>query len=497
MNPSRRPDRRRPRGFGALSASRSGIALLGIVSTVQFGAIPAVLSGQTVVDFVPPEPERRVVEGVPVYLIQDNTLPLVTFYARLEGGYARFGRENYASGMALPALLRYGGVAGAPPDSIDRLIEHYALQTTFGGGGGAITSSVNTLSEYLNEAVELWGAMLADPGLDSTEVEIWRGRQLEQVRRRTDDPGTLAVSRFNRMIYGDHPIGWELTAADLSSDRLSRASVLEIARRVMCRDNLSLGVVGDVDWNTLRPLANTLVRRFEACADSVPPTPRPQVNRDAGVFVLHRAEAAQSVLILAHTTDVRLSDDSDYYSASIGNSVLGAGGFSSRLMSRLRSERGYAYSVSSLWTTPRDYEGLLGATTRTSPETAAAAARLIVETMNGLRLEPPTEMEVRTASDAIVNGFVFSFENPGQIISRTMFYEAQDLPSDWLSRYVRGVQRVTPETVHRAFLRHLRPGEMTTLVVGDTTRMDMAAFADLGPVTFLDAGEEGESSGSR
>jgi zinc protease len=183
---------------------------------------------------------------------------------------------------------------------------------------------------------------------------------------------------------------------------------------------------------------------------------------------------------------VRLADDSSYYSATIGNSILGGGGFSSRILSRVRTEAGFAYSASSLWTMPRRYDGLLGAITRTSPENTIPAIELILETMEGLRTAPPEAGEVQTAVERIVNGFVFNFETPGRIVSRTMFYLAQDLPSDWLERYLNGIQRVTAEGIHDAFARHLRPAEMMILIVGDPDRIGRDAIAALGPVTVLD-----------
>ena len=30
-----------------------------------------------------------------------------------------------------------------------------------------------------------------------------------------DDPQRLAFAEFNRLLYGDHPVGWEMKAEDL------------------------------------------------------------------------------------------------------------------------------------------------------------------------------------------------------------------------------------------------------------------------------------------
>jgi zinc protease len=109
--------------------------------------------------------------------------------------------------------------------------------------------------------------------------------------------------------------------------------------------------------------------------------------------------------------------------------------------------------------------------------------------MQELRDAPPESEEVETAVDQVVNGFVFNFETAGQIVSRTMFYLAEDLPQDWLERYVEGVQGVNANSVHNAFASHLRPEDMMILIVGDSERIGLDALREFGPVTHLEIGE--------
>ena len=436
-------------------------------------------------EWQPPTPSRHAINGVDVLLLEEHALPLVTVYARFRGGYALFGREWYAAAIGLPALLRYGGTAGLAPDSIDRALDYYALQTAFGTGGGSVSASLNTLTEHLETALDLWGGMLTAPAFDQEQIELWRDREVESLRRRLDDPGSLAFTEFNRLMYGDHPVGWEMRAEDLEPTRLAPDRFRDVHRRIVCRENLTLGVTGDARWEALEPLLTRLVADIAPCPGELPRAPVPDIRREPGVFLIER-DLEQAVIVMAHPTSVRMADDPTYYAATIGNTILGGGGFSSRLLARVRTEEGYAYSASSLWTMPRRHDGLVGAITRTRPENAVPAIGLILATMEELTQEPPTQGELRTAVDGVVNGFVFNFEEPGQIVSRTMLYLAEDMPGDWLERYVAGIQRVSPSDVQRVFADNLRPEEMSILVVGDPERIGRAALAEIGPVTVLE-----------
>ncbi len=446
-------------------------------------------------EFQPPEVEVRTLSnGTRVLFLRDPTLPLVEFYARFRGGYALFDRRYYAAGMALPSLIRAGGTRTLPPDSVDRLMESHAFQTTFGSGGEGSYSSINTLTENVEAAVDLWGRMLRSPRFDSAEVEIWRGRSRESVRRRRDDPGRLAFSEFNRLMFGDHPTGWELEPADLDEQTFTRERLQWVHRRIFCTDNMILGVAGDISWARAEALLEEMLEDWPSCPEALP-EPRPaEPRRERGVFLIPR-DLNQSTVVLAEPSGVRRSTDEDYFASRIANSILGASGFTSRLMQRVRTEEGLAYSVSSVWTTPSESEGIVGAVTRTRAEATVPTIDMILDVFRDMTETPPAEDEVRIAIEEIVNGFVFNFESAGEIVSRKMLYLIQDLSEDWLERYVAGIQRVEPEDVHRVVREEVHPERMTILVVGDPERFEVP-LDTLGDVRVLDGedeeGEEGE-----
>ena len=90
----------------------------------------------------------------------------------------------------------------------------------------------------------------------------------------------------------------------------------------------------------------------------------------------------------------------------------------------------------------------------------------------------------------IANGFVFNFETSGLIVSRQMLYLSQNLPLDWLQRFLEGVQEVTPEGVHEVFRDNLATNgldDMVILIVGDPADFD-SGLEDLGPVRILEEG---------
>ena len=226
-------------------------------------------------EFRQPEAEQyRVEPGVEVFFLEDHSLPLVSVFARFRGGPSYFSREEQGATSAVPILLRSGGTVDLSPDSVDQTLEFYAAETTFGGGVPSSFSSINVLTRHLDEVLELWASLLREPAFDPTSVEVWRGQQLDRVSRQSDIPGQLAISKFNNLLFGDHPVGWELRPEDLDPEDLAPDLLRSVHRRIFCWGNLTLGVTGDVTWNDMRPKLERMLAEWPPCeGDLEPPEP--------------------------------------------------------------------------------------------------------------------------------------------------------------------------------------------------------------------------------
>ena len=428
----------------------------------------------------PPEAQEYRVLDVPVYHLHDPSLPLVDVFVQMEGGTAHFPRRELGPISGLSTFLRYGGTQELPPDSVDRKVDLLALQLSFGSAGSGHFASLNSLPATLDEGLELVGRLLTRPGFDREVVEVWRGQELERVRRRADNPTSLAYDEFNRLMFGDHPVGWVMQEEDLAPEHFTEERLRMLQEHLLCRERLILGIVGDLTWEEAEPRVESFLDDWPPCPGELPEAPAPEMRTGGEVFILPR-EVEQTTIIMAKPGGIRQEASPDYYASRVANLILGGGGFSSRLMTRVRTEQGLAYGASSLWTTPLRYEGLVGAVTSTRAERTLDAVSLTLEVMEDFRADPPDDAEVSRAVEQMANGYVFAFQSTRQIVARRMGDLAQGLPEDWLERYLDGIQEVRPADVHRVARRWIDPDAMTILLVGDPARFG-PGLKDLGPL---------------
>lgn len=494
-----RPLRRRP-GSGALASRR--LAAVVVALTAACGAVvpepgspaegePPLVGLEAIqrlefppLEFDPPEPERfELSNGVPVFFLQDNALPLVDVFINIRGGYAHFHRDSYAAASGLLSLMRNGGTRTFTVDSLDAHIDYHALGTATSTGGERMVLRVSGLSRQLDVILEVWSEIILQPRFDSAAVERWRDRERDAVRRRADFPGSLAVLEFNRLMFGDHPTGWMMTGTDLAPGRVTEARLRALHGRVVCPENAVIGAAGAVERDTLRAALERVLAGWEPCGSGLTDPPAPTISAAPRVYVVPMS-IGQSTVVVGQPGGVILGETREYFASRIANWIIGGNSFTSRLMSRVRSEEGLAYSAASVWGASPDHERILGAITHTRPDRTVQAARLVMETLEDVRTDPPSEEEVGLARDAIVNGFVFGFGSATQIVAREVGYLANGLPTDWLIRSFEGIRDVETGDVADVVRTYIRPEDFTVLIVGDTTAFDAS---ELGPVTVLDA----------
>ena len=415
-----------------------------------------------------PAPQTKTLgNGLVVHLLPDRDLPIVdlAFYAR--GGSVWDPADR--AGLAVLAMhaLRTGGTSALTPDQVDERLETLPADITLGAADDALTGSLSCLKDRLPEALSMFAGMLRSPRFDADRLESERGRYLEQIRRRWDDPGIASHLVFARLVYGEDSPWARLPTAE-TIGRVSRDDLAAFHRLHFRPGNLRLAVSGDFESKEMLRLIEKTFGDWRGGAADLPPVPRVREGSTRGVWLVERP-LTQSAIALGHLGVNRF--DPDKFPLSVGNEILGEGGFTSRLMKEVRSTRGLAYSVAGGVDSDSD-RGLFEIRCRTRADATAQAIEAIREVVGHFRDEGPTEDEVRQAKDAQINSFVFTVDGTPAYMSQTLFYEHYGYPKDYLASWRDRLAAVTRDDAARAAKKHIQPESMVVLVVGNPDAFD-------------------------
>lgn len=427
------------------------------------------------------EIERRVLpNGLVLYLASDRSLPVFKVYALFRAGslYEEPSRPGVAQFAA--AQLRSGGTEGMSIAALNETLEVLGISLEAGVAPETISVSMSALAKDADRALELLADVLRRPAFDAVPLETYRGRVAEDLRRVAENPSRLMMQEFNRVMYTEaHPSGRPLTPARAAAVR--REDLLAHFRRFLRPDNMFLAVVGDFSVEELAAKVQARLADWSAVGPLDLPTPPAVTPRfDRNVYLVPR-DLTQANVVVGHF-GIRRSNP-DRYAIQIMDMILG-GGFSSRIVERVRTEEGLAYSVASSFpTTTRDI-GLFRVTLQTKNENVPRAVRAILDEMARIRESPVTPTELTSAKEAIINSFVFRFTSRFSVVTQLLALEFDAYPPDYLDTLLDRYRAVTREDVQRVARRYLRPDDATILVVGGTAPLE-SALAALGPVSRL------------
>ena len=407
--------------------------------------------------------------GVKVYLVESHVIPMLDVQLDFDAGSRRdppdkAGLASVTAGMASRGIAAGGGASALDENALS---EAWAdLGASFGGSatGDRMAFALRSLTypDLLARAVQLAARQLAQPGFPA---DIWR-RQREQIgaalKESRTRPASVAARAFNTAVFASHPYGYEMTEATLAN--IDVADMKSLYTRLIAPCRAKVSIVGAVTRAEADALVTELFSRLDKGA---PCAALPVV---AEVAALTRAEE-QSIAFDSAQAHVMIGqpgfkrDDPDFFALTVGNYILGGGGFVSRLYEEVRQKRGLSYSVYSYFS-PALHAGAFAIGLQTRPDQAAQAVAVSREVLAQFVRDGPTQAELDAAKANLIGGFALRIDSNRKLLDNLSSIAWNNLALDYLDTWTQQVQRIAVVDIQQAFARKLQPQRMVTVVVG-------------------------------
>ena len=426
--------------------------------------------------FDPPKPVRKVLSnGIVVYLLEDHEIPVVNLYAYARGGYYLCPEAKAGIDDIYGTLLRTGGTKTLKPDALNDELEFMPAYITTGMGGEHCTASLDALTKDLPRALEIFADVLLHPDFDAAKLDLRKKQIVEGLRRWNDDAGSILGREFHRLMYAGHPFGTVATTSSVNG--VTREDLFALHEKCWYADNVLMGVAGDFSTDQMVKDLERLFAEWKPRGKPLPPPPEVTDNREKGLYYIEK-DTTQTKIEMGLIGITR--DDPDFFALDVMDNVLGGNSFASRLVKEVRSNRGLAYSVNSSFSGGR-LRGVVEEFCGTKPKSTVEALTVMRQITADLAKTPPGPDELAVAKDSILQAQAFSFTSASKIVWRQVFYEAEGMPPDYLTRYFTAIEKVSSEDVARVAKRLLNLDKMIVLVVGNQKEFDKP-LSTLGPV---------------
>jgi zinc protease len=452
-----------------MNTTMKKLGLLAIAG-ILLGAAPAVAQKQTPPEggpakafTVPVNETYTLPNGLKVTLVSYGIIPKAAISLSVDAGEINEGSTRVGVAGLTTDLMK----EGTEKQSAQQVAEAGArMGSTLDvrAGKDQTKLAIDVLQEFAPDAVRLLAEVAQLPRLPQSELGRLKNDALRQIALQNSQPQTIALVRFRKILYGDHPYA-TVVATEADIKKLTIQDVKDFYAGNFGAQRAHLYVAGIFDAAAVK---KAIAESFGSWSkgpvrlENVPVL-KPQHVLD----VTDRPGAPQSTLIVGLPVPPATSPDA--VPLGVTNALLG-GSFNSRITANIREQKGYTYSPRSE-ISRRYHDGYWAETADVTTQYTGPSLKEIFGEIARMQKEPVSDAELKGIQNYLSGIFVIQNSNRSALIGQLENVDFQGLGENYLKTYVFKVNAVTPAVVQKMTQSYIKPEEMTIVVVGDKSKI--------------------------
>ena len=416
--------------------------------------------------------------GTVVYILEDRSLPKVDLTVLVRAGsfWVPAGKEGVAGFCG--ALMRTGGTTSRKPAALDDELDYLAAELGVSVGDTSGSATLSVLSKDLDKGLEILFDVLRNPAFDQEKLDLLKQQTMKQLESRNDRPQSIEGRELSLLLYGHFPVNRHATGASVTS--ITREDLIAYHGKSFHPANFIIAAAGDFAKDELLAKLKDGLKGWPA-GEARPAIPRVAHQPEPGIYGFQKDVPQGSVTIAHLGIDV---SHPDAYAVRLLSYILGGGSFSSRLVQKVRTEMGLAYSVYSDFSPGRLYTGTMRMAFQTKSATCALAAKTCLDELEKMRTELVGDDELASAKQYYVDAFPSVFSTAAGTVGTFATAEMNGLARDYYAKFLGRMTAVTRDDIRRAAKELVRPEKFVIVMVGDLAAIQKgdakAKLADLG-----------------
>lgn len=422
--------------------------------------------------YIAPYPKDFRVEiapGVVGYIVSDRSLPLVNFTVYFDESNVPASLKDEAARSMVGSMIRRGGGGGINPHALDDSLEFISAGLSSSVGTFSSMFDVDCLSKDFPGMLNMARQVFTAPAFDAEQLEIVKANFVTAYDRRYDTPAKVLSALKSKVNYAANPRLWDANADEYK--QVTSADVKRLAGGVYSSKKIIFALSGDVDRDSAIVMMKDFFASWKVESGS-PSAVKPEpltFLRKPGIYVVDK-DITQANIAMNQPFVRR--PHADYYPTAVASFILGGGSFTSRLMNRVRSDEGLAYSVYS--TIGNDYRDTAMTTIalQTKVESVDYALKLVFEEVDRLAKDGPSEEELALAKKALIESLPSLFDSPsataiifakGELVGKTF---------DHYLDYVKEINAVSADQVKSMVAKYFGRSKMTISIVAPVSKLE-------------------------
>ena len=400
--------------------------------------------------------------GIPVYLVENPGLPLVTVDVVMAVGRDANPKGKAGLHALTASMLDEGTKKRKGADLAAAIADLGAELSVWGGGDNSMVVMDALGGEPLAASLDLLTEVLLQPRFDKADFARVKQQTVDQIAANSAEPRDVAQRTFARAIFGaDHPFGVPAIGEQGTVSALTLTDAQALYKTWWHAGNATLVVTGATTQAELQPLLEARLGKWAKGKGTRGELAVPATPTATRVIFKEQPGAVQSVIYAGRPAMARTSPD--FWPANLAGTLFG-GMFGSRLNMNLREEHGWSYGAYGGLSEDRAIS-LFSARTSVQADKTGPAVGEILKEMQAARREP-SAAELTLTRDYLAKSLPGAFETNNTTAAAFAGALSTGLGPDALARYTAELMAFDAAAVGAAATTWLDPAAMTVVVVG-------------------------------
>lgn len=343
---------------------------------------------------------------------------------------------------------------------IGHILDSVGADYNAGTGKEATAYHIKAAANHLPLMVEMLADMLWNSKFDKAEIERERGVVIEEINLYEDTPPRRVYDIYERVLWGDQPLGWEIGGQKEVIRAVKRGDFLDYIGARYAPNNMVVAIAGDFE----RKAAVALARAYFGSHKSKkvrPFVPVVENQKKPALAVVYKKTDQAHLMVGLRALPLR---SPDRYNAAILGTILG-GGMSSRLSIQVREKRGLAYYIGAGHESYLD-TGALTAAAGVDLRRIEEALKVILAEFVAMAQKKVASRELKKAKEYIKGRVILSWEDSRSV---AYAYGADELFEGKIrsqEEYLRKIDEVTADDVLRVAKFLMTNAKLNLAVIG-------------------------------
>ncbi len=422
-------------------------------SEPEFGELPLIKS--------PEVWTSEVANGIKLYGIENNELPLVSFDITIPGGHLldpveKSGVSNFMTSMMME------GTANKTSAELEEAIGLLGATIRISSGLEEIRITGSCLAKNFENTLALVEEIILEPRWDEKEYTRLKQALQTRLKGREASPRAIAAMNFNKLIYGDdHILGLPSSGTLETVEQISLEDIKSHYGKLSPK-NAKFHIAGNITKDRVEEALSSLATKWNTEA-----TPMPVLDVEANktpdqLYFIDVPGAKQSVIYIGQLA--LSAADPEFNNLDYANEILG-GGSSGRLFQTLRIEKGYTYGA---YSGIRSSKNIAPFSLVTSVRANATLPSLkIIEEMISTYSESFDEEDAETTKTKLLKGSTRDYEGLNDKLNILRAMSKYDKPASFIEDDQKELVGMSEVDFKAVLDKYIKENEMIYVVVGD------------------------------